>query len=103
MLVRSAGFCRLATRPHVTAQWEHAGRMFALNPLTGDDRLADDDELLAVGQDLALIGLRVEPNRLAAALDDAALTDAELAAGPTAWAGFADPFPVWQTATDRAD
>lgn len=104
VLVRSAGFCRLATRPHVTAQWEHAGQMFSLNPLAGDDsRLADDEQLLAVGQDLALIGLRLEPDRLATALDDAALTDAELAAGPTAWAGFADPFPIWQTATDLAD
>lgn len=103
VLVRSAGFCRLATRPHVTAQWEHAGQMFSLNPLAGDDRLADDEELLAVGQDLALIGLRLDPDRLTAALDDAALTDAELAAGPTAWAGFSDPFPLWQTAGDRAD
>lgn len=103
VLVRSAGFCRLATRPHVTAQWEHAGQMFSLNPLAGDDRLTDDEELLAVGQDLALIGLRLDPDRLTAALDDAALTDAELAAGPTAWAGFSDPFPAWQTADDRAD
>lgn len=103
VVVRSAGFCRLATRPHLAAQWEHAGRMFSLNPL-GDDRgLADDEELLAVGQDLAFIGLRLESDPLAAALDDAALTDAELTAGPTAWAGFADPFPIWLTAGDRAD
>lgn len=103
VLIRSAGFCRLATRAHVVAQWEHAGQMFSLNPLRDDSLLADDEELLAVGQDLALIGLRLGSDRLAAALDDAALTDAELAAGPTAWAGFADPFPVWQTATDQAD
>lgn len=103
VLVRSAGFCRLATRPHVIAQWEHVGQMLSLTPLGGDDRLAEDEELLAIGQDLALIGLRLEPDRLAAALDDAALTDAELAAGPMAWAGFADPFPIWQTAPGRAD
>ncbi|MEZ3161330.1 GTP-binding protein [Microbacterium sp. BWT-B31] len=103
VLVRSAGFCRLATRPRVVAQWEHAGQMFSLNPLSDDSRLADDEELLAVGQDLAFIGLRLECDRLAAAMDNAALTDAELAAGPMAWAGFADPFPIWQTATDRAD
>ncbi|WP_336632732.1 MULTISPECIES: GTP-binding protein [unclassified Microbacterium] len=102
-LVRSAGFCRLATRPHVTAQWEHAGRMFSLHPLVGDDRLTDDEELLAVGQDLALIGVHLDLERLTSALDDAALTDAELAAGSTAWAGFPDPFPAWQTAGDRAD
>lgn len=98
VLVRSVGFCRLATRPHVVAQWEHVGQMISLNPLGDDDRLAEDEELLAIGQDLALIGLRLEPDRLAAAL-----TDAELTAGPMAWAGFADPFPIWQTAPDRAD
>ncbi|MEZ5214364.1 MAG: hypothetical protein R2692_06365 [Microbacterium sp.] len=50
---RSAGFCRLATRPHITAQWEHTGQMFTLTPLSDDTRLADDDEF-SVGQDLAL-------------------------------------------------
>lgn len=103
VVVRSAGFCRLATRPQITAQWEHTGQMFTLTPLSDDTRLADDDELLSVGQDLAFIGLHLAEDRLAAALDDAALTDAELAAGPTVWARFADPFPAWQTATDRAD
>ncbi len=103
VVVRSAGFCRLATRPQITAQWEHTGQMFTLTPLSDDTRLADDEELLSVGQDLALIGLHLAEDRLAAALDDAALTDAELAAGPTVWARFADPFPAWQTATDRAD
>lgn len=87
----------------VTAQREHAGQLFSPDRLAGDDRLADDEELFAVGQDLALIGLRLDPDRLTAALDDAALTDAEPAAGPTAWAEFSDPFPVWQTAGDRAD
>ena len=77
--------------------------MFTLTPLSDDTRLADDDELLSVGQDLAFIGLHLAEDRLAAALDDAALTDAELAAGPTVWARFVDPFPTWQTATDRAD
>ncbi|MFT4280591.1 GTP-binding protein [Microbacterium sp.] len=103
VLVRSAGFCRLATRPHITAQWDHVGQMFSLNPLAADDRLADGEELLAVGQDLAFIGLRVDADRLTAALDGAALTDEELTTGPTAWMGFADPFPDWQIATDRAD
>jgi G3E family GTPase len=102
-VVRSAGFCRLATRPHITAQWEHVGRMISLEPLTSDERLVEGEELLAVGQDIAFIGIDVDQDALAAALDDVALTDDELAEGPAAWAGFEDPFPVWQTASDWAD
>ncbi|MCH8614025.1 GTP-binding protein [Arsenicicoccus dermatophilus] len=103
VLVRSIGFCRLATRPHVTAQWEHVGRMFALTPLTRDDRLADDEELLAIGQDIALVGLRLDREGLTAALDGAALTDEELAAGPLSWAALPDPFPRWEQVSDHAD
>lgn len=103
VVVRSAGFCQLASRPHVTAQWEHAGQVFSLDPLAGHDRLRDDEELLALGQDLVFIGLGLERDRLTSALDGTALTDAELTAGPTTWAGFADPFPAWHTIGDRTD
>lgn len=103
VLVRSAGFCRLATRPQVVAQWEHVGRVISLSPLATDDRLEDDEELLALGQDLAFIGIRLDRDGLVAALDEAALTDQELAAGPAAWTAFPDPFPVWATAPDRSE
>ncbi|MFV0374690.1 GTP-binding protein [Microbacterium sp.] len=100
-VVRSAGFCRLATRARIVAQWEHVGRVIALNPLALDERLDDGDELLALGQDIAFIGVDLDHARLAAALDEAALTDAEFAAGPASWAAFPDPFPVWTKAADR--
>lgn len=102
-VVRSAGFCRLATRPNTVAQWEHVGRVISLNPLAIDDRLEDEEELLALGQDLAFIGIRLDRDGLVAALGQAALTDEELAAGPAAWLAFPDPFPVWATATDRSE
>ena len=95
-VVRSAGFCRLATRPRVVAQWEHVGRTICLDPLAADAELDVDEELLALGQELAVIGLDLDAAGLTAALDGAALTDAELAAGPVSWAGFADPFPAWR-------
>lgn len=101
LVVRSAGFCRLATRPGVVGQWEHVGRVISLSPIAADAALADDDELLAVGQDLAFIGIDLDHTRLASALDEAALSDDEIAAGPRSWAGYADPFPAWTTATDR--
>lgn len=93
-VIRSAGFCRLASRPRVTAKWEHVGQMFSMHPLIADDEYEDDDEMLGFGQDIAFTGIDLDRPGLAAALDAAALTDAEFAAGPEVWAGFADPFPV---------
>ena len=98
-ILRSAGFARLASRPHITAQWDQVGRIFTLSPLALDDSLGVDDELLAFGQDLAFIGIGIDEPRLRQVLDDAALSDAELAAGPMVWAGFPDEFPAWSTAS----
>lgn len=102
-VVRSAGFCRFATRSHVTARWNHVGRMIAFSPLAWDADLGEEDELLALGQDLGIIGLDLDVPALTAALDDAAITDDELAAGPAAWAEYRDPFPAWPTVSERSD
>ncbi|WP_295011656.1 GTP-binding protein [uncultured Microbacterium sp.] len=102
-VVRSAGFCRLASRGGIVAQWEHVGSVISLNPVAVDARLDDADEMLSLGQDLAFVGIDLDRDGLVAALDEAALTDAELAEGPEAWARFADPFPTWATASDRQD
>lgn len=94
-IVRSAGFCRLATRPGIVAQWEQVGAMFDLAPLGSFDLLDDGDELLALGQDVFVAGLDLDRPGLTAALDETALTDDELLAGPGAWRTYADPFPEW--------
>ena len=98
-VIRSAGFCRVASRPNIVAQWDHVGCMFSLVPLAADDQLGGDEELLAIGQELAFIGLDLEVERLRAELDDAVLTDAEFAAGSGSWLSFADPFPPWHIAS----
>ncbi|CAL4860358.1 GTP-binding protein [Microbacterium sp. MM2322] len=95
-VVRSAGFCRFATRSHTVAQWDHVGSMIAFSPVQVDDGMTEAEGLLAVGEDLAFIGLDLHHRALRIALDETALTDDELAAGPAAWAEFEDPFPVWQ-------
>lgn len=97
-VLRSVGFCRLATRPGTTAHWEHVGSMFSLPPVAVDEDLGADDEMLAVGQDVAFIGLDVDAAALTRALDDACLTDEEFAAGPIVWRTLSDPFPAWATA-----
>ncbi|MER7798426.1 GTP-binding protein [Microbacterium sp. NPDC096154] len=102
-VVRSAGFCRLATRPEVTALWSHAGHAISLEPAGSDADLSDDEEMLAWGQDLAFIGLDLDHAALRAALDLAALSDIELAAGPKAWVRYEDPFPVWRHSPDHAE
>ena len=94
-VLRSAGFCRLATRPGTTAHWEHVGSMFSLPPAVDDAELGEDEELLAVGQDIAFIGIELDRAALTRALDAVCLTDAEFAAGPAAWSRYADPFPAW--------
>ncbi len=93
-VVRSAGFCRLATRPSRVASWDHVGRVISFEPI-GGDAVSAEAELLAIGQDLAFIGIDLEPAALTAAIDDAALTDAEFAAGPGSWRRLPDPFPEW--------
>lgn len=91
ILLRSAGFCRLATRPGILARWEQAGSAMWIDPV------ASGPDLEATVQDIALTGIRLHPGLLRTALDSAALTDAELAAGPSAWERFADPLPVWSS------
>lgn len=102
-VIRSVGFCRLASRQNIVAQWDHVGHMFALVPLAVDGHLGPDDELLVIGQELALIGLDLDADGLAAKLDDAVLTDVEFAGGPDSWLGFVDPFPRWGKPSERAD
>lgn len=102
-VVRSAGFCRFATRPRIVGQWDHVGRMISFDPLGTDDAVDEGEDLLSVGQELAVIGLDLDRRALAAALDEAVLTDAELAEGPEAWLRYPDPFPAWPAVADRTE
>lgn len=98
-VIRSAGFCRLATRAEVISAWDHVGGMITFDPLTVATARADgEDELLSAGQDLAVIGIDLQEDALCNALDSAALTDEEFAAGPAAWNSFPDPFPTSEAA-----
>jgi G3E family GTPase len=88
LVLRSAGFCRLATRPGI-GRWEQVGSAMWIDPLVVD---GGED---ALGQDIAFTGLDLHETVLRRILDRAALTDEELAAGPRAWRRFADPLPAW--------
>lgn len=98
-VVRSAGFCRLASRPRTIASWDHVGRVISFEPI-GAGGISPAAELLAIGQDLAFIGLDLDIAGITAALDAVALTDVEFSAGPEAWLRLPDPFPEWATAEE---
>lgn len=77
--------------------------MIAFEPISQDSALAEGDDVLTVGLDVAFIGLDLDAAELTAALDEATLTAEEFASGPTAWAEVEDPFPTWPTTSHRAE
>lgn len=112
-VVRSKGYFWLATRPMLVGSWSQAGAMsrHGLGGLWWDAvDCADwpqDDESRAIihsrwaepwgdrQQELVIIGMGMDQAALTAAFDACLLTEAELAAGPAAWASLPDPFPQW--------
>ena len=97
-LMRSAGHCRMATSANVTGTWSHAGPVLSLSPATKDEDLEHlttpwaDPGPMALGQDLAFIGLDMDRAALVEALDAAVLTDEEFLAGPRAWRQQLKPY-----------
>lgn len=96
-VIRSAGFCRLATRADTLARWQQVGSAMWLDPITSSM------DASGTGQDLALTGVDLKSRALFAALDGALVTDDELAEGPPRWRQFADPLPAWPDTTEDAE
>ncbi|MFP1603320.1 GTP-binding protein [Microbacterium sp. 2216-1] len=92
-ILRSAGFCRLATRPGIVGSWDQVGQMISLAPLVRDNDSPTPP--LALGQDLGFIGIDMDIPRLTAGLDSALLDDDELLSDARTWTTFGDPFPRW--------
>lgn len=87
-VVRSKGFCHIATRPDVLAVWSQAGPNLVIEP----GELLDSPQ---ARQELVFIGVDLDVAEPARRLDPALLTDQELAAGPGVWRTFSDPLPEW--------
>jgi G3E family GTPase len=102
-VVRSVGFCRLATHSEQTLQWDHVGRTIAFHLVTTNDDEDTPDDPITLGQDLAFIGLDLDHSKLTTALNEALLTDGEFATGASAWRLYPDPFPSWNPADDLAE
>lgn len=118
-VLRSKGFFWLATRMDIVGSWEQAGGAcrhggaglwWAATDMAEwpddpaaradiDAKLQDNGSPAPFGdrmQELALIGEGLDQTALEGRLDACLLTDAEMAGGPAAWAGLADPFPGWE-------
>ncbi|RJO77212.1 GTP-binding protein [Nocardia panacis] len=89
-MLRSKGFCWLASRSDLAAIWSQAGPNLTFEPAAWWSALE-----VPAGQEIVFIGVRLDGARVRGLLDDALLTDAEFAAGPAIWAEYPDPFPSW--------
>ncbi|OBB22600.1 cobalamin biosynthesis protein CobW [Mycolicibacterium peregrinum] len=89
-VLRSKGFCWIASRPTIAAIWSQAGPNLAIEPAqywAGTE--------IAPGQEIVFIGIKLDRDKVHRLLDGALLTDAELAEGQQAWVGYPDPLPAW--------
>lgn len=89
-LLRSKGFCWIASRPDVAAIWSQAGPNLVIEPAqfwqTTD---------ITPGQEIVFIGVRLDRPHVRQLLEWAVLTDDEVAAGAGVWRRYKDPLPEW--------
>lgn len=83
-LVRSKGYCWLATHPHHAVVWSQAGPNYDLQIAQEWARVPD----VRPGQEIVLIGVKLDHAAVRSALRGALLTDAELAAMPSTAPGL---------------
>jgi G3E family GTPase len=112
-VVRSKGYFWLASRPRHAGSWSQAGGV-SRQGLAGmwwasvpKDRWPEDAENLGyilenwvdgtgdARQELVFIGIDMDETALRNKLQQALLTDEEMALGPDNWAEFPDPFQPW--------
>mgnify|MGYP000591324422 CR=1 FL=1 len=89
-VLRSKGFCWIASRPDIAAIWSQAGPNLVIEPA---QYWSTTD--IAPGQEIVLIGIRLDRPELTAMLESALLTDDEMAQGAQAWLHYPDPLPAW--------
>jgi G3E family GTPase len=119
-VLRSKGFFWLATRWDIVGEWSQAGGACRSEPaglwwaaVPPEEWPTDQAMLRAISadcegdlgdrrQELVVIGIAMDEADLRARFEACLLTDEEMAAGPSVWAAFRDPFPEWALATDDA-
>ncbi len=112
-LLRSKGFCWIATRSDLVGLWSQAGQIAELSPhafwwdTVPPSEWPDDPETLASiknqfdgeygdrRQELVFIGRKMDEAKIRTSLNACLLTDEEMKGGPEKWATFPDPLPKW--------
>lgn len=89
-VLRSKGFCWIASRPAIAAIWSQAGPNLVIEPA----QYWSNTEITP-GQEIVFIGIKLDRDKVNRLLNDALLTDDEVAEGETAWLGYSDPLPAW--------
>lgn len=92
-LLRSKGFCWIASRPDIVAIWSQAGPNLVFEPA---QYWATTE--LEPGQEIVFIGIRMDRDDVQRLLRSALLTDTEYAAGERDWVRYPDPLPAWESA-----
>lgn len=102
-VVRSKGFFWLASRPQIAGLWSQAGSACRTEPagLWADPESGEpvkdssDRPRFSGKQELVLIGIDMDQDRIISMLDACLLTNDEIQLGPVGWKQYEDPFPEW--------
>lgn len=89
-ILRSKGFCWIASRPTIAAIWSQAGPNLVIEPA---QYWSTTD--IAPGQEIVFIGIKLDRDEVQRLLTEALLTETEMQAGDAAWSAFPDPLPAW--------
>jgi len=90
-LLRSKGFCWIASRPSIAAIWSQAGPNLVIEPAQYWSTAN-----IPPSQEIVFIGVRLDRDRVHRLLESALLTDAEFVAGEQQWLTYTDTLPAWE-------
>lgn len=89
-MLRSKGFCWIASRPDLAAIWSQAGHDVVIEPAQYWSTAA-----FPPGQEIVFIGVKLDHQGVLGLMESALLIDVELAEGPQHWVCYNDPLPPW--------
>lgn len=90
-VVRSKGFFWIASHIDVAGTWSHAGNIINLDPGGYWDLPQDERK-----QQIVIIGIKLDKGKIKKVLDEALLTDEEMALSEAEWARLSHPAFDWK-------
>lgn len=96
-VVRSKGFCWIASRPTIAAIWSQAGPNLVIEPAQYWSNVE-----VTPGQEVVFIGIKLDRDKVHRLLSQALLTDEEMQADRSTWLSYPDPLPAWGVTQSHA-